>query len=75
MGIVGMAMTLLTYIYIFVAVGKEVGELGRYGVTVVTIPYIGFLLTGGSFLVVTALRAIPGLNRTRGRGGRTATEA
>ena len=66
-GIVGMAMTLLTFIYIFVVVDEEVRELGRYGVTVVTIPYIGFFLTGGSFLLITMLRAVSGLNRTMGQ--------
>ena len=67
-----MAVTLLAVIYIFVAVDvavdEEVGELGRYGITVVTIPCIGLFLMGGSFLLITALRAIPGLNRTMGQG-------
>lgn len=62
-GIVGMVMTLITFIYIFAVVTEEAEELARYGVAVLTIPHIGFFLTGGGFLVVTVLRAIPGLNR------------
>lgn len=68
-------MTLLTYLYIFVEVDEVARELGGYGIDLVALPYIGFFLMGGSFLTVTVLRAIPGLNQTRGQGGGTVTEA
>ncbi len=68
-------MTLLTYLYIFVEVDEVVREISGYGINLVVLPYIGFFLMGGSFLVVTVLRAIPGLNWTRVQGGGTATEA
>ena len=71
-GIVGIVMTLATFIYLFAVLDDQIGDirvLGSYRVDVVTIPHVGFFLSGAAFLLITIVRLIPPLNRTRVRGG------
>ncbi len=62
-GIAGMAVTLLSYGYIFV----EFSEAAQgANVSIITIPHIGWFVAGGCFLVMTVLQLIPAFNRARG---------
>lgn len=71
-GIVGIVMTLATFIYLFAMLDDQLGSirvLGSYRVDVITIPHVGFFLSGIAFLLITIVRLIPPLNRTRVRSG------
>ncbi len=62
-GIAGMAVTLLSYVYIF-AEFSEAAEGAN--VSIITVPHIGWFLAGGCFLAMTVLGLIPRLNRSNG---------
>ena len=60
----GLAVTLVSYVYVLAQVEREVAELSSYGVGATAIPAIGTLLAGASFLAVLVLQLIPGANRS-----------
>ena len=62
-GIAGTVMTPLTYVYLFAAFSES-----NDFISVFPIPHIGFVLTGGCFLLIAILRIIPRLNRSGSRG-------
>ena len=62
-GIAGTAMTPLTYVYLFAAFA-EANDF----ISVFPLPHLGFVLTGGCFLLIASLRIIPPLNRSGSRG-------
>ena len=62
-GIAGTVMTPLTYVYLFAAFA-EANDF----ISVFPIPHLGFVLTGGCFLLIAILRIIPPLNRQGSRG-------
>ena len=62
-GIAGMAVTLLSYVYIFVKL-REASEGAN--VSILTIPHIGWFVAGGCFLAMVVLQLIPRLNRSNG---------
>ena len=66
-GIAGMAVTLLSYIYIFDAFSDafERASLGS-NVSILTIPHIGWFVAVGCFMAMTVLQLIPRLNRSKG---------
>ena len=66
-GITGMAVTLLSYIYIFDAF-SDAFERADFGsnVSILTIPHIGWFVAGGCFMAMTVLQLIPRLNRSKG---------
>ncbi len=66
-GIAGMAVTLLSYIYIFDAF-SDAFERADFGsnVSILTIPHIGWFVAGGCFMAMTVLQLIPRLNRSKG---------
>ncbi len=62
-GIAGMAVMLLSYVYIF----AEFSEAAQgANVSIITIPAIGWFVAGGCFLVLVVLQLIPAFNRARG---------
>ena len=67
--IAGMAVTLVSYIYIFGGVGEIIDDYG-FGsgleASIVALPHFGCLLAGGSFLVIAVLQLIPRFNGARG---------
>ena len=63
-GIAGMAVTLLSYVYVFVEL-REAFERGS-NVSILTIPHIGWFVAGGCFLAMVVLQLIPRLNRSNG---------
>ena len=66
-GIAGMAVALLSYIYIFDAF-SDAFERADFGsnVSIFTIPHIGWFVVGGCFMAMTVLQLIPRLNRSKG---------
>ena len=62
-GIAGTAMTPFTYVYLFAAFA----ESNEY-ISLFPLPHVGFVITGGCFLLVAVLRIIPPLNRSGSRG-------
>ena len=66
-GTAGMAVTLLSYIYIFDAF-SDAFERADFGsnVSILTIPHIGWFVVGGCFMAMTVLQLIPRLNRSKG---------
>ncbi len=67
--IAGMAVTLVSYIYILDRFGEIIDDYG-FGsgleASIVTLPHFGCLLAGGSFLVIAVLQLIPRFNGVRG---------
>ena len=58
-GIAGMLLTVGAYVYLFGKFGEGSGG------NVVTIPHIGFFVTGGAFMMVLLLHIIPAAYRSR----------
>ena len=65
-GAAGMAMTLLTFIFISVVFARASEGAYSMGVSTFTFPHLGFFVTGGCFMVITVVRAIPALNKPKG---------
>jgi len=63
---IGLAVTLVSYIYVVGLVENEVAELSEIGVGVTAIPSVGCLLAGFAFLVMFILQLIPKADPTRG---------
>ncbi len=67
MSVAGMVMTLLSFIYIFAKISEVTTAFSSsYGISVFTLPHIGFLMTGGCFMLITVLQLIPAANRRKG---------
>ena len=62
-GIAGMAVALLSYVYVFV---KFIEIAEDNDVSILTIPHVGWFVAGGCFLAMTVLQLIPRLNRSNG---------
>lgn len=65
-GAAGMAMTLLTFIFISAVFARASEGAYSMGVSTFTFPHLGFFVTGGCFMVITVVRAIPVLNKPKG---------
>ena len=65
-GVAGMSLTLLSFIYIYSKFSEGAGVSDDFGISVSVFPFLGFLMTGGSFLLITVLQLIPRANKPRG---------
>ncbi len=61
----GLAVTLVSYLYVVGQVESEAAELSELGVGATALPAMGALIAGACFLVMLVLQLIPGANRTR----------
>lgn len=64
----GLAVTLASYLYVFVEVEREAPELSSIGVGATALPAVGALIAGLCFLVMLVLQLIPALNKSGGKG-------
>ena len=62
-GIAGMVVTLAAFLYIFVRFIVETEGASAMGISVLPVPHLGCLLTGGSFLLMTLLLVSRKFNR------------
>ena len=65
MGIAGMAVTFIDYIYLFVEFYDLSESAPGVSLSVVSLPHVGALFAGGCFLLIAVLQLIPGLSRSR----------
>lgn len=65
MGIAGMAVTFIDYIYLFIEFYGFSESAPGVSPSVVSLPHVGALFAGGCFLLITVLQLIPGLSRSR----------
>ena len=63
-GIAGMAVTFIAFIYLFVEFYSFSEEASGFSASVVTVPHLGSLIAGGFFLLITVSQLIPALSKT-----------
>ncbi len=61
----GLAVTLVSYMYMVAQVEREIAELSSLGVGATAVPAIGALIAGACFLAILVLQLIPGANTSR----------
>ena len=64
-GLGGMGMTVISFIWLFVRFLSLSEEAYGVSATALTVPHLGFFVVGGSFFLILVLQLIPGLNRAR----------
>lgn len=65
MGIAGMAVTFIDYIYLFVEFYDLSESAPGVSLSVVSLPHVGALFAGGCFILIAVLQLIPGLSKSR----------
>lgn len=65
--VAGVAITLVSYLYMVGVIEDEAAELTTIGADVLAIPAIGSWIAGIAFLIMFVLQLIPGFNRSRSK--------
>ncbi len=64
-GLAGMGMTFLGFIWLFVRFLSLSEQAGGVSASALTLPHLGSFLVGGCFFIIVVLQLIPGLSRAR----------